>query len=41
MRLLNQLHESDVKNLARDKNVSSNIQMLAKKQLDKKSSKRS
>jgi hypothetical protein len=36
MRLLNQLHESDVKALARDKNVSSNIQMLAKKQLENK-----
>jgi cell division septation protein DedD len=36
MRLLNQLHEADVKGLAKDKNVSSNIQMLAKKQLDKK-----
>ncbi|MEW5737503.1 MAG: hypothetical protein AB1938_01185 [Myxococcota bacterium] len=36
MRLMNQLHESDVKALAKDKNVSSNIQMLAKKQVDKK-----
>jgi len=36
MRLMNQLHETDVKGLAKDKNVSSNIQMLAKKQLDKK-----
>jgi hypothetical protein len=36
MRLMNQLHESDVKALAKDKNVSSNIQMLAKKQIDKK-----
>lgn len=36
MRLMNQLHESDVKTLAKDKNVSSNIQMLAKKQIDKK-----
>lgn len=36
MRLLTQLHESDVKHLARDKNVSGNVQMLAKKQMDKK-----
>jgi hypothetical protein len=36
MRLLNQLHESDVKALSRDKNVSGSIQMLAKKQLQKK-----
>jgi hypothetical protein len=36
MRLMMQLHETDVKGLAKDKNVSSNIQMLAKKQLEKK-----
>lgn len=36
MRLLNQLHEGDVKSLARDKNVPNSVQMLAKKQLDKK-----
>lgn len=40
MRLLNQLHEADVKGLAKDKNVSSNIQMLAKKQLEKKTPKK-
>lgn len=40
MRLLNQLHESDVKGLAKDKNVSSNIQTLAKKQLEKKQPKK-
>jgi hypothetical protein len=36
MRLLTQLHESDVKALSKDKNVSGSIQMLAKKQLQKK-----
>lgn len=36
MRLLSQLHESDVKNLARDKNVPGTIQMMAKKHVDKK-----
>lgn len=36
MRLLNQLHESDVKALSKDKNIAGSIQMLAKKQLMKK-----
>lgn len=36
MRLLNTLHEHDVKSLAKDKNVPGSVQMLAKKQLDKK-----
>lgn len=36
IRMLNTLHEVDVKNLARDKNVSGTIQMLAKKMLQKK-----
>jgi hypothetical protein len=36
MRLLNQLHESDLKNLARDKNVPGTVQMLAKKHTQKK-----
>ncbi len=40
MRLLAQLHESDVKNLARDKNVPGTIQMLAKKMLSKKDDKK-
>jgi hypothetical protein len=37
MRLLNQLHETDVKNLARDKMVPGIIQSMAKKHLEKKS----
>ena len=36
MRMLNTLHDADVKNLARDKNVSGTIQSLAKKMLSKK-----
>ncbi|MFO0596216.1 MAG: hypothetical protein U0228_12955 [Myxococcaceae bacterium] len=36
MRLLNSLHEHDVKSLAKDKNVPGTVQMLAKKQMDKK-----
>jgi hypothetical protein len=40
MRLLSQLHESDVKHLARDKNVPGTIQMLAKKMLTKKDDKK-
>lgn len=36
MRLLTQLHEADVKALSKDKNVAGSIQMLAKKQLQKK-----
>jgi hypothetical protein len=40
MRLLTQLHETDVKGLTKDKNVSSTIQMLAKKQLEKKAPKK-
>lgn len=40
MRLMTTLHEADVKGLAKDKNVSSNIQMLAKKQLEKKGAKK-
>lgn len=36
MRLLTQLHESDVKALSKDKNISGSIQMMAKKQLQKK-----
>lgn len=36
MRLLNTLHEADVKNLARDKMVPSSVQGLAKKMLQKK-----
>ncbi len=36
MRMLNTLHEADVKNLARDKNISGAIQMMAKKMLSKK-----
>lgn len=37
MRLINTLHEHDVKALAKDKNVPGSVQMLAKKQIDKKS----
>jgi hypothetical protein len=36
MRLLNTLHEHDIKSLARDKNVPGTVQMLAKKHVDKK-----
>lgn len=36
MRLLGQLHESDVKQLSKDKNVPSSVQMMAKKQMMKK-----
>ncbi len=39
MRLLNQLHEMDVKNLARDKNVPGTVQMMAKKMVQKKEEK--
>jgi hypothetical protein len=38
MRLLNQLHESDVKVLAKDKNVPGSVQMMAKKHIGKKES---
>lgn len=40
MRLMNQLHEADVKNLARDKNVPGSIQALAKKATEKKTDKK-
>ncbi len=36
MRLIATLHEHDVKSLAKDKNVPGSVQMLAKKQLEKK-----
>lgn len=36
MRLMNTLHEHDIKTLARDKNVPGSVQMLAKKHIDKK-----
>jgi hypothetical protein len=36
MRLMNTLHEHDVKSLAKDKNVPGSVQMLAKKQMEKK-----
>lgn len=36
MRLITTLHEHDVKGLAKDKNVPGSVQMLAKKQLEKK-----
>lgn len=36
MRLLGQLHESDVKQLSKDKNVAGSIQMMAKKAIMKK-----
>jgi hypothetical protein len=36
MRLLGQLHESDVKMLAKDKNVPGSVQMMAKKHVSKK-----
>ena len=36
MRLMTTLHEHDVKTLAKDKNVPGSVQMLAKKQLEKK-----
>lgn len=36
MKFLNTLHESEVKDLARNKNVPSGIQMMAKKMMDKK-----
>ena len=36
MRLMTTLHEHDVKGLAKDKNVPGTVQMLAKKQLEKK-----
>jgi hypothetical protein len=36
MRLMNQLHEADVKMLARDKNVAGSVQMMAKKHVSKK-----
>lgn len=36
MRLLSTLHEHDVKSLAKDRNVPGSVQMLAKKQIDKK-----
>lgn len=37
MRLINTLHEHDIKSLAKDKNVPGSVQMLAKKQMEKKS----
>ena len=40
MRLITTLHEHDVKGLAKDKNVPGSVQMLAKKQLEKKVSKK-
>lgn len=36
MRLISQLHESDIKSLARDKNVPGTVQMMAKKIVDQK-----
>ena len=36
MRLMTTLHEHDVKGLSKDKNVPGSVQMLAKKQLEKK-----
>lgn len=36
MRLIASLHEHDVKSLAKDKNVPGSVQMLAKKQIEKK-----
>lgn len=36
MRLIGTLHEHDVKSLAKDKNVPGSVQMLAKKQIEKK-----
>ena len=36
MRLMTTLHEHDVKTLAKDKNVPGSVQMLAKKQIEKK-----
>ncbi len=36
MRLLNTLHEHDIKTLAKDKNVPGSVQTLAKKHIDKK-----
>ncbi len=36
MRLMTTLHEHDVKGLAKDKNVPGSVQMLAKKQMEKK-----
>ena len=36
MRLMTTLHEHDVKGLSKDKNVAGSVQMLAKKQLEKK-----
>ncbi len=36
MRLINTLHEHDVKSLSKDKNVPGSVQMLAKKQMEKK-----
>jgi hypothetical protein len=36
MRLMNQLHEADVKTLAKDKNVPGSVQMMAKKHVAKK-----
>jgi len=36
MKFLAQLRESEVKDLARNKNVSSGVQLLARKMLDKK-----
>ncbi len=36
LRLLNSLHEADLKKLARDKNVPNSVQMQAKKLMDKK-----
>ena len=36
MKLLSTLRESDVKTLARDKNVPNIIQMMAKKMMEKK-----
>ncbi len=36
MRLISTLHEHDVKGLSKDKNVPGSVQMLAKKQLEKK-----
>jgi hypothetical protein len=40
MKFLGQLHDVDVKNLAKDKNVSSAIQSMAKKMLSKKDDKK-
>jgi hypothetical protein len=41
MRLINTLHEHDIKSLSKDRNVPGSVQMLAKKHLEKKTQKSS